>query len=377
MRPEPPRRSRLRHLVLHPLLLLAVAAAAGAGEPSAASDGEEWTPVPLRVRNLTFPTVLVMGFKPAPVTALPRGAWALEVDLSVSNNFQVSPGVLDYLHRRGGPPRALTAADVRAILDSTTGDQFFVDGEIDLLDVGLHYGLTERLALSLQLTAIGYDSNLLDPVISSFHDLLNIGQGGRDTVPEGGFQAFLADKHGTTALLQRPTRGGLGDPVVGLHWAVPGALRGWRFGVQGGVKLPLADADRLLSTGSLDAGVQLSGERRWLTNALVLNLSWVAPGDFENAEGFTPSDLPSLDVAWIHRLGRRTSMVVQALFSESIFRDVTRSAIAHAEFQLTTGLTWRTAHGRLALAMTENLFNYDNTPDFAIHLSYGHLFERR
>lgn len=361
------------------MLVAAVTPCAGvatAGDlASIESEPEPWTPVPFRVRNLTFPTVLVMGSKPAPVVSLPRGSWAVELDWSVSNNFQASSGVERYLAQRGGQSRPLSSDDVEAIRGRTTGDQFFVDGELRLLDLGLHYGLTDSLDISVRLSHLDYGGDTLDPVIRGFHDLAGIGQGARQYVPNGEFQAVFVSGDRVTEHLDRPTSGGFTDPVLSLRWAVPGDVGEWRFGLEAGVKLPVADEKLLLSSGSFDAGVQLTAERQWRRDAVVLNLSLVAPGKFESSEGFTPPDLPALDVAWVHRLGPHTSAVVQALFSENIFREVTDSDLAEVEFQLTTGLTWRVGDGRLGVGMTENLFNYDNTPDFAVHLSYGVMID--
>ena len=46
-----------------------------------------------------------------------------------------------------------------------------------------------------------------------------------------------------------------------------------------------------------------------------------------------------------------------------------------AELQITTGLTWNVGVGRLGVGVTENVFNYDNTSDLAVHLSYGVVIE--
>lgn len=342
-----------------------------------ADDPADWTPVPLRIRNLTFPTLLVMGFKPAPAASLPKGSWAYEVDLSVSNNFQMSDGVETLLAQRSGPPRPLDASDVAMIRDERHADEFLVDAEIGLVEIGLHYGLTDNLSASLQLSHLSYGGGLLDSVIWDFHDAINIDQAGRQYVARDRFQVIFIGDDGDEVLLDRPTTGGLTDPVLGLTWTSPSPAGGWRWGVQAGVKIPLADPDLWLSSGSIDAGIQFTAERQGSRNACVLNLSLVVPGRFDTAGGFDPPHLPALDVAWIHRMGRRTTAIVQILFSENIFREVTDSDLAEAEFQLSTGLTWAVAGGRLGLAVTENLFNYDNTPDFGVHLSFGRIVAGR
>jgi hypothetical protein len=68
--------------------------------------------------------------------------------------------------------------------------------------------------------------------------------------------------------------------------------------------------------------------------------------------------------------------VLQVLFSEDVFRELADSDVAEAERQLTMGLAWDTSFGRVSLGLTEDLFNFDNTPDFAVHLNFAHLFER-
>lgn len=58
-------------------------------QESSEDTGDHWLPVPFRVRDLTFPTVLVMGFMPRPAKSLDSGVWALEFNYSASNNLQI------------------------------------------------------------------------------------------------------------------------------------------------------------------------------------------------------------------------------------------------------------------------------------------------
>jgi hypothetical protein len=360
---------------MRPKILIPLAFALAAPWPGLAQQGDqEWTPVPFRARNLTFPSLLVMGFKPAPVVKLAPGRWVVEIDVAASNNFQVSSGVETYLERRGGDRRPLDATDVQRIVATTTGDQFLVDGEIGLADVGIHYGLTETLALSLHLAHLSYGGGVLDPAIWDFHHAIGIGQSGRQYVEDDRFQLLFVSHRGVTARLDRPTSGGFMDPVLGLRWILPATPKGWRLGLEAGIKAPLASHEDFLSTGSFDLGAQLSAHRQWPRDALILNLAMVWPGTIEITESIDVPHLPSLNLAWVHRLGARTSAVFQVLFSENLFRELTDSDLAEMEFQLTAGLGWDTFFGRLGVGVTENLFNYDNTPDFAVHLNLTCIF---
>jgi len=49
------------------------------------------------------------------------------------------------------------------------------------------------------------------------------------------------------------------------------------------------------------------------------------------------------------------------------------SALSELEFQITIGLKRESLGDAVAFGVTENIFHYDNTPDFAVHMSYGML----
>jgi hypothetical protein len=354
--------------------MVAMAAMAAAPGALAEEDADEgWIPVPFRVRNQTFPTLLVMGFSPRPAYALPEGAWALEVNASQSNNFQHSKNVESYLRTRPGNPQPLSGDDLAAIV-AMNGDRFYIDGEITVIDVGVHYGLTERLGLAVRVPWFGYSGGFMDGMIYGFHDTFGLGQAGRDVVADDQFQVLVGFGDEVYVTDGAPTSGGFGDPVATLHYTFPGRLRGWVLGLEGGLKAPIADNEVNLSSGSWDVGLQLNAQRQWRRHAVVLNLAWVVPGEFR-PEGFEPATLPSLNASWLIRVGHHTSAVVQALFSENIFREATDTPLSELEFQVTLGAKFDLSFGTLGVGVTENVFNFDNTPDLALHLSYSRLFD--
>lgn len=336
---------------------------------------DEWVPVPFRVRNLTFPTVLTMGFMPRPTNAIGAGNWALELNASVSNNFQMSSGIEEFLAERGGERRALSRNDIDTILTELDEPQFLIDGELNVIDLGVHYGLTPRLSLSLRLGYLGYSGGFMDSFIQEFHDLFGIGQAGREYIGKGGFQILFMNDGESEVFYNRPSSGGFTDPMFSLTYSFPEKWKGWSFSVEGAVKPPIADEDVWLSSGSWDFGVQATAEKIWRKDALILNLALVIPGDFEIEGTFDPPDLPSVNVAYLHRFGRRTTGIMQALYSENIFRDEVDSDLSAYEFQITAGVKIEALSGAIGIAITENLFNFDNTPDFGLHVSYSFLLD--
>jgi len=365
------------------LLVLASGSAIAADLPVFLSDDP--IGVPMRVRNFTYPSLFLLGFAPAPAAPLGKGTLAVELHHSKINYFQMSPSVESYLRQsRGNVRRRLNAADVDAIVSMPTGEAFYFDAEIDYTELFVHWGLTDRLDLSVAVPYLGFSGGILDGLIYDFHDALGLGQAGRDFVEERRFQAvFAGDGVVWEAFLERPSRGGFGDPSLYLRYAIPGSLGNWRFSVGAGVKAPVADVDAGLSTGAWDVGVLLTADLRLPKDALIINLGYVVPGtvsslDVAGARDFALPDLPSLNVSWIHRFNRwkRTRTFVQVLLSEHPLRDFVDSDLSDPEFQITFGMKWATSVGVFGVGLTENVFHYANTPDIGIHLSWGTFLRR-
>ncbi len=352
--------------------LLILAPGAGAQEPGLFTErGVE--PIPFRVRDLTLPNALVLGLIPVPPATIGKGKLAFEMTYSHANYFQVSGNVKGYLAERG-ERRPLSAVDYEAIL-ALEGDAFYIDGEFGLANLIVHYGLGERLDVFAIQPYFLFTGGDLDSVIYNFHDTFGIGQAGRDLVAENQFQILLKHDGDQFVFLDRPSSGGLGDPVVGLRYVLPSKPAGWEIGFEAAIKLPFADETKFLSSGGIDYGLQVALARRWRKNAVVLNVSYVFTDEFKLAPGFRPSDLPAINLSYLRRIGSRTTAVVQLMMAGSIFSDVTDSALSELEFQTTFGVKWELGKGILGFAVTENIFNYANTPDIGAHLSYGVIFD--
>lgn len=337
--------------------------------------------VPMRIRDFTFPSHLVLAFAPMPAAPLGSGNWAFEVHFSQVNNFQVSPEVEEYLDSTRAPDerRPLDAADIDAILSQPAGSAFYIDGEFSFWDFNAFYGVTENLDIGVGWYYIGYSGGELDGSIFDFHDEFGFGQQGRQHVADDQFQVVLgvgaeSGELPLVAITERPTSGGYSDPVVSFRYGFPKHSSGWQYALSGGIKLPIGNEDQFLSTGSFDFGLQLTADRRWMRNAFIFNFDYVIPGDFA-AGAFDPPNLPTLHLTWLHRFDRweSTRVMLQALMAEHPFRDVIDSDLTQLEFQLTLAMKWNTRLGVFGVGLTENLFNMDNTPDIGLHFSWGYL----
>ncbi|MEM1203739.1 MAG: DUF3187 family protein [Acidobacteriota bacterium] len=371
-RPPWPQGAPFRGLILSILVLLAVPAGA---QPSTIL-ADQGTGAPLRLRDFTFPSFLVLGFAPTPAAALGRGNWAFELHYSKINDFQVSQAVEDYLESTRGEMdrRPLGPEDVDFILGLPEGDAFYIDGEFDFFDFALHWGVTDRLDIGASFYYIDYSGGSLDGTIFDFHDQFGYGQQGRNFVADDQFQIIFGSGETPLQILDDgEDSGGFSDPSFFIRYAFEPRGR-WQFALQTGLKVPIASTSKFLSTGNLDVGVQLTADRRWGRNALILNASLVSAGEFDQTD-FDPPLLPSLNVSYIRHLQRwpKARAILQANIAEHPFRDLVDSDLSEPQFQMTAGLKWDTELGVFGLALTENLLNYDNTPDIGLHFSWGFL----
>ncbi|MEM8994312.1 MAG: DUF3187 family protein [Acidobacteriota bacterium] len=330
---------------------------------------------PLRTRDFTFPSYLLLSFAPQPAAPLTRGKWAFEAHYSVINNFQVSAAVEDYLEGvRNGERLPLDEADAAFILGLPEGQGFYIDGEFEFFDFIAHYGVTDRLDLGVGISYMEFSGGFLDGTIFDFHDQFGYGQQGRNFAADEQFQIVIGQDGTGLALLDGPPDGGFGDPSVFFRYYL-GERGRWTFNVSGGVKIPLADED-FLSSGSYDFGLNLTAQASWSRHALFVNLSAVEAGEFEN-QSVQPPLLPSLHVSFMRAFGRdlKSRLFLQVLAAEHAFSDLFDSSLSELEVQVTLAFKRATRIGVFGIGLTENILAFDNTPDIGIHLSWGYLMD--
>ena len=313
---------------------------------------------PLRVRDMTPFNILRLDMPPAP--AITQG-WSIEAVLSRTNVFMMSDNVKDHLDRRGtdGP---LTQDDAEAL--ATLGeDSYFVDGEIGLLDLTFQYGFAY-----VALSVYDFTGGFLDSTVDGFHDSFGLGNAGRDLVQRDRFQA-VASFQGQRVAFLAPPASGLGDPVIGIRRSWP--LRSWTVVLDGAAKLALRGERPGLSTGSNDYGLQASLQRRLGRQGIYLNASLVHTDGKVFGVPVGSRIVPTLTAAYEVSLTRRTNAVLQLYASESAIRETDIDEIKANKYQASLGL--RSRRGKLVygFALTENVVNFQNTPDVGLSLTLG------
>jgi len=331
---------------------------------------------PFQIRDYTFPSFLLLGFAPTPAIPLEKGRHHFSLNYNVVNDFQVSQTVEDYLREnRNGQRRALNEADINFIRNLPQGEGYYIDGEFTMLEFNYNRGIGNHSELGITANYILYGGRLLDGFIYNFHDAIGTGQQGRNHVANNQVQVVLArDNDEDLVLAERPTNGGFGDPSIYIRSAFPLPYFDWKGKLSIGIKPPLMSERKFLSTGSWDGGFQLTLNKQTLLNTYTINTGYIYTGDFKQTN-FNPPSLPYLNLGWLHRYKKSPNIrsQIQLLLAEHPYRDLVDSELSELQFLLTLGIKWRLNTSTLGMAISENILNFDNTPDVIVHLSWEHF----
>jgi hypothetical protein len=337
---------------------------------AAAPEGDETVLYgPLRVRDMTPFNLLRLEMPPAHLAVDEPGTWGVEASITCSNTFLMSGNVEDYLAKRG-LRQPLSQSDTSAIL-GLGEDAYFVDGEFGLLDLTFHYALTSRSSVYLTLSAYDFTGGFLDGAIEGFHDSTGLDSAGRDLVARESFQLVLALEGIRAAYLEPPVEGGLGDPVIGLRHAWPLGASRWGLVLEGAVKVAWDGERPFLSTGTNDYGVQASLQGRFARQAVYLSTGVVRTDGTAFGVDLERRLAGTVVAAYEAGITRHTNVIVQAYAGTSTVAGADIEELSAARFQVSLGLRSRRGRFVYGLAVTENVLNFENTPDLGVSLNLG------
>jgi hypothetical protein len=330
---------------------------------------------PLALRDMTPFNILRLDMlPPAQIFDAGPGRWTVEAELSRTNIFVMSDNVKAYLERRG-KPSPLTQADANAIT-GLGGDSYFVDGEIGLLDLTFHRGVTEHMSAYLTIPAYSFTGGFLDGTIDGFHRRFGFGSEGRDLVARDRFQAVASLRGQRVAILGPPVHDGLGDPIVGVRRSWPLPASHWSLVLDGAAKIAVRGKGSFLSTGSNDYGLQASVQGKFRRQGLYLSTSLVRTDGRVFGVTLGNRVVPTVTAAYEVAVTRHTNAILQLYASQSAIRDTTLDKVKANKYQASLGVRSRRGQLVYGFAATENVANFENTPDVGFSLTLAWIEPR-
>jgi uncharacterized protein DUF3187 len=366
---------RLRATALFFFFLLGSAAAEDAAQPA-----PEYPKFGLlRERDLTPFGFLRLDIRPAHAVWAPLGTWGVEVLLGYQNTWAMSPNVEEYLKSLPGR-RRLGPADVAAIR-ALPGEAYLVDLELGLIDVTLHRKLAEHWSVNATFSAVNYSGGFMDGAIESFHKTFGLDSFGRPAVERNTVNVILDLKNAQTVFLNAHLDDGVLDPTFALRYSVAAGPSPWNLVLEAAVKVPINGQREFLSTGHTDVGLQATLQRFAGRHAAYLSAAAVRTRGSVLTSSNDPTQIvPTYIFGYEYSVSQATNIVAQYYVSPSVFthEDTDLEGLLKTKYQISIGLRHRVDASVWTFAITENMRNFDNTPDigFQIGWAYSPAFMR-
>ena len=325
----------------------------------------------LRTRDLTPFGFLRLDMRPAHAVTIEEGGWAIETEIGYQNTWALSEEVERHLVAREPLGRRDLGPEDFAALQALPGENFLLDLESAAVDVTLHYRMSSQWTAYLIGSYVTYQGGFLDGTIEGFHDMFGFSSFGRPAVSRNDVNLLYDLKSTQISAFGFPIDAGFTDPTIGLRYSgvnLPGDR--WQLAFEAAVKVPVAGERELLSTGRTDYGLQAALQRRGEHHAFYVNAAAVyyAGGDFP-----VPQDeqiVPTLIFGYEHRLSERTNLNLQGYISTSVYshQQTDLDELLSDKYQLSLGVRHRISSFLVTFGVTENLQNFNNTPDIGFQL---------
>jgi hypothetical protein len=252
---------------------------------------------------------------------------------------------------------------------------FLLDYEMLQTTLSLAYGVTEKLELELELENRSRFGGELDSLSRWFHDVVGIGQNGRDLVPRDAFNFELSPEGQEPIRLSQSDKGPFNrSALLTLQHNVT-LGRGWLPAVSYAVttRFDASGTDDLVGVGNWDVGVSVAVARRFgeFYAYGTLGAARFSTDEFRGLELRT-SQLSLLGaVEW--RYVEHQSIVVQYLVTEGQVADF--APFDEPSHEISLGFKWEAVPGSIIeLGLIENAVVFDNTPDVGLVLGYSRRF---
>ena len=325
----------------------------------------------LRTRDLTPFGFLRLDMRPTHAVSGPPGNWAVEVDVGYQNTWALSPNVQDYLKSLPGR-RKLGPTEVQAIRD-LPGEAYLVDLELGMLDLTFHRKLTDHWGVYATLSAVRYTGGFMDGGIEWFHQRFGMDPVGRPAVKRDDINVIM-DLKSTQLYQPKLPDSGLLDPTVGVRYTANKYPAPWNAVLEAAVKVPIDGERPFLSTGKYDIGMQITLQRFMQRHAVYGSLAAVYAAQSKVAPVYGTQVVPTAIFGYEYAATDHTNLNLQLYASPSVFKssDTDLRELRDSKYQVSAGIRHRIGASLLTFAFTENLVNYNNSPDIGFQIGWAY-----
>ena len=304
-------------------------------------------------------------------------AWPYAGPLQTANRFPLhmlvlTPRPVAAQTPAQGQAEATMALEYSSIFYDYRNDRwdFLIDMEILVVDLSMVYGITDNLAIRLDLPFVSMRDGFLDGFLQNYHDALGVSNYGREDRPTDTF-AYRATKDGTLWIQGESDALKLGEVRVSTQVGFPPASMGGGILHSAAlftVKLPTGDSNQGMGSGETDVGFYLPVQwnRMQWSFFLMPGTAWISDPETLGAQVSARNSL-SLFAGAAWRSSSQWCWLVQANYYSSPFESSGLNELDTGALELSLGFQ-RSISNALSL---EFVFSEDLTrpvPDFNLRL---------
>ncbi|HEX5057600.1 MAG TPA: DUF3187 family protein [Gammaproteobacteria bacterium] len=253
------------------------------------------------------------------------------------------------------------------IIDASSEELLFMDGETHRLNLILDQGLSRDWSLRLLLPWIEHVPGFMDRPIDRFHEIFGLSAGERPTQPRDRL-LYSIQRNGDQLLYVDSERSGMGDLQLILNRQLRRSDRS-AWSLAGGVKAPTGDSAQLTGSGSADASVWTAGWWR-LEDDMEASASagLLFPGESDVLTRYQTNQV-AFGHAGLQWQVWQPTMVKLQLDWHTRFYENMDSAFVGDVLQLSFGGAWRPSENTgLDFTLTEDI-KVDASPDATFNIS--------
>jgi len=237
-----------------------------------------------------------------------------------------------------------------------------IDGEWLFFSTKASYALCDEVEVGLCIPVAGRTGGFGDGLIEGFHNLFGLRNADRDHYPRDEMVIEVNSSDGKKVLYEGG-EWGLGDISLYGSWIVTEGNRVLPCAViEAGITLPTGDEDKLLGIGEPVWGmavlmIKRIGSSRWIVNV-------GASGSYCNRDRILGVEV---------NREQFMSLIMQELMSSPFAKDF--YDLSRPTNELNVGMKLRIGDvGTMEFSAQEDLFNFNNSADFGLHIGYRQIF---
>jgi hypothetical protein len=304
------------------------------------------------------------------LTCSASGAFCFEGPLQVNNLYPIflhaDQPYLEKAAIENSMSFSLSHSSTYTVEESS---EWTIDLDMEITEISFRYKriIKNLFELNMDIPVLIFGAGFMDGPLENYHDTFGFADYGRSDRPRNEF-LYKVRRDGDLII-----DGNSGTVLGDIRVAVKRPLLSaddYTLSLKGDIELPVSDAKKGYSNGTIDAGISLLFDKSLSDSTMTYwNLGAVFPGDVKGHERVDLDNFIYGGLTIESMFSPNLSLLVQLHGQSGIYPDTEISAVDDRAFLIAFGGRYYSGSKSFELSLTEDL-NTTGAPDFIINFTY-------